>query len=130
MNSVHLAVASGALAMALVAGSAVADNISEVKVEASRIVTSTPSGRTSSGIPVVNLSLTYGVSLADLDLSTHTGATEAMRRVNAAADSACKELGRQYPDATPDDKQCAKAASDKAMIVLNKAIRGAEQARK
>ena len=52
------------------------------------------------------------------------------KRINDAAEAACKEIGRQYRDATPDERTCAKAASDKAMTSLNKMVAAAEQNRR
>jgi len=99
---------------------------SEVQVQATRIPSTKVVGRTTSGIPVVEVSLSYRVSLAGLELSTKYGADEAGRLVNAAAEAACKEIGRQYPNATPSDRACAKAASDKAMVRVHELVAAAE----
>lgn len=130
MISLQFKVAAGTLALALIAGSAIAQQLAEIEVTAFRHVTTTPAGRTTSGIPITDLSLDYHVSLGDLDLSTNSGADAAAKRVNSAADRACKELGRQFPNSTPSDKACAKAASDKAMPTLHQMVAAAEKARK
>jgi len=51
-----------------------------------------------------------------LDLASHVGALELEKRVHDAAMAACKEIGKQYPNATPSEDACAKAAADKAMV--------------
>lgn len=94
----------------------------EISVEAMR-VTHTKVGQTTTGtpgIPIENVSLAYGVSTAGLDLSTQSGKQELKERVHRAAMTACKELGRQFPDATPTDAECAKLATDKAMAQIEK----------
>ncbi len=129
MSIVHFKVAAATAALALAAGSAVAQSTQEVKVQATRDVHAKVTGHSYTGIPIVDLSLTYGVSLADLDLSTNSGANEAAKRVSDAALAACKEIGRQYRDATPSEAECAKAASDKAMIRVHEMVASAEKGR-
>ncbi len=129
MSTVQLKVAAATAALALMAGGAMAQGTPEVKVQATRDVTAKVAGHTTSGVPILDLSLTYGVSLAGLDLSTSSGANEAAKRVNDAALAACKEIGRKYRDATPSDTECAKAASDKAMIQVHEMVASAEKAR-
>ena len=103
-------------ACALLAGPAFSQELDEVVVQATRLVATKTVGHTASGIPIVDVSLSYGVSAADLQLATHAGAMELEKRVTDAALAACKELGRQYPDSVPKDAECAKAASEKAMV--------------
>jgi len=67
------------------------------------------------------------VSLAGLNLATKSGATEAENRVSAAALAACKEIGRQYPDAAPSENQCAREAAQKAMVKVNELVLAAEK---
>jgi UrcA family protein len=98
---------------------ALAQNANEVTVQGTRVLNTKNVGRTSSGIPIVDVSLSYGVSLAGLDLASHAGATELEKRVHDAAMAACKEIGRQYPDATPSTAECAKVAADKAMVQVH-----------
>jgi len=129
MNSVQLKLVAGAIALGLV-GSAFAQAPQEVRVQATRVVSSKTVGHSPSGVPIVDLSLTYGVSLMGLDLSTNSGATEAAKRISDAADAACKELGDKYPDATPSQRECAKIASEKAMVTLHGLVAAAEQTRK
>ena len=129
MSIVHFKVAAATAAFALLVSSAVAQSTTEVKVQATRDVHAKVTGHSYTGVPIVDLSLTYGVSLAGLDLSTSSGANEAAKRVSDAAVAACKEIGRQYQDATPSEAECAKAASDKAMIQVHEMVASAEKAR-
>ncbi len=120
-------------AAALIAGVAVAQSVPEVKVQATRVISSAINaktvGRTSSGVPIKDITLSYGVTAEGLDLSTHTGAVAFEQRVKDAADQACKDIGRQYPDATPSDAACAKAAADQAMVRVHELIAAAEKTR-
>src|SRR5579862_2096694 len=118
-------VSIGLLAAVSVAGIAIAQDTGEVTVQASRVVKKTI-GTTASGIPIQDVSLSYGVSTAGLDLSSASGADELKKRVVEAAKAACKELGRQYPSSTPEDAACTKAATDKAMTKVNDLIASAK----
>lgn len=129
MGRLYFKVVVGA-AMVLIAGGAIAQELQEIEVTAFRHVTAKPAGRGTSGIPITDLSLDYHVSLEDLDLSMHSGADTAAKRVSLAADRACKEIGRQFPNSTPSDKECAKVASDKAMVRLHEMVAAAEKAHK
>lgn len=120
-------------AAALVAGVALGQGVPEVKVEATRVIasgiTAKTVGRTSSGVPIKDVTLSYGVSAEGLDLSTHTGAQAFEQRVKDAAEQACQDIGRQYPDATPSEAACAKAAADQAMVRVHELIASAEKIR-
>ncbi len=113
MRKLLVATAAGVLATSLIAVAGA--QTPEVTVQASRVI-ETHVGTTSSGFPILDVSLGYGVSTAGIDLSSHAGALQLEKRVNDAAMAACKELGRRYPGSTPSDKLCAKSASDKAMV--------------
>jgi UrcA family protein len=110
--------AIGLLAVSSVSTLVVADDMGEVTVQASRVVSKTV-GKTASGIPIVDVSLSYGVNAKDLDLSSHAGFMEMQKRINDAAAAACKELSRQYPNSSQNDTDCAKAAAAKAMVKVN-----------
>jgi len=119
------------VAVALLAGVSVnavviAQEMGEVTVQASRVVKKTI-GRTSSGVPIQDISLSYGVSTAGLDLSSSAGAAALKKRVTDAANAACKELGRQYPDASTTDAECVKNATDKAMVKVNDLVAAAQK---
>lgn len=119
MTRTLIKIAVGLLAGALVNTVVVAEDMGEVTVQASRVVNVKTVGKTASGFPIQDISLSYGVKAQDLDLASYAGVTELKKRVTAAAQAACKELGRQYPDSTPGDSDCAKAATDKAMVRVN-----------
>lgn len=89
----------------------------EINVQASRVTTSTVGQTTTGtpGVPIQHVSLSYGVSVAGLDLSSPSGQRELKERVSRAAMAACAELGRQFPGSTTSDSDCIKAATSKAM---------------
>jgi len=120
-------------AAALISGLAVAQGVPEVKVQATRVISSAITaktvGRTSSGIPIKDITLSYGVTAEGLDLSTNTGAMAFEQRVKDAAEQACKDISKQYPDATPSDAACAKAAADQAMVRVHELVAAAEKTR-
>ena len=119
MTKIVIKVAVGLFAAVLVSSISAAQQVEEVTVQASRIIQQ-HAGHTSTGIPIVDVSLSYGVSYAGLDLVSHDGVMQLERLVNEAAQQACKELSRQYPlDAKPGDAECAKMAADKAMIKVH-----------
>ncbi|MGO9424026.1 MAG: UrcA family protein [Steroidobacteraceae bacterium] len=111
-----------AAAFALIGPIAAAQNVEEVTVQGTRVMTTEAAGRTSTGIPLVDVSLSYGVSVADLDLASQYGPIALEKRVRDAALAACKEIGRQYPHSTPSDEDCAKAAADKAMVKVHELV--------
>ena len=121
MTRIVVRVAIGLLAASPLSTAVLAQDTGDVIVQASRVNKQTV-GKTSSGIPIVDLSLSYGVSAKDLDLASHAGATELQRRVAEAAKAACKELGRQYPESLPSTDDCAKAATAKAMVRVNELL--------
>ena len=124
MTRTLMRAAIGSLAVTLASTAVIAEDMGEVTVQASRVV-SKMVGKTASGVPIVDISLSYGVSAKGLDLASNAGATELRRRVADAAKAACKELGRQYPDSLPNDADCAKAATDKAMVKVNEMLAAA-----
>ncbi len=109
-------------------GVAIAQQSQEVEVQATRAVKAKLVGRNTYQVPILDLSLAYRVNLADLDLSKAAGASEAERRVKVAAEQACRNIGRQYPHATPSDRKCAKAASEEAMTKVHELIAAAQSA--
>jgi len=128
MKTIFARVAVGAIASALLGGIAVAQNVEEVTVQGSRIVTTKVVGRTSSGVPIKDVTLSYGVSIAGLDLASHAGFMEAEKRVNDMAEAACKDLVQRYPTGTPSEAECTKAAADKAMVKVNELAAAASKA--
>ena len=128
MRTILVRLVVGAAVWLLVSAHASAQNAQEIKVQAKRAMNTKVVGRTSSGVPIVNVSLSYGVSVADLDLTSSSGAAEVARRVNDAAQAACKEIGRQYPDATPSEAECAKSGVDEAMVKVRELVAAAKKA--
>jgi len=126
MSKRLIKVAVGLLAAVSVNAVVVADEMGEVTVQASRVVKKTL-GTTASGIPIEDISLSYGVSTAGLDLSSSAGASALQKRIGDAATAACKELARQYPDSKTTDAECVKAATDKAMVKANEMIAAAKK---
>jgi UrcA family protein len=129
MSKSLITVAVGLLAGASLSAVVVAQDMGEVSVQASRVVKKVI-GTTSSGVPIEDVSLSYGVGTAGLDLSTSAGAAELQKRVGNAATAACKELGRQYPNSTTTDAECVKKATDKAMVRVNELIAAAKKSGK
>jgi len=128
MRTILVRLVVGAAVWLLVSAHASAQNAQEIKVQAKRAMNTKVVGRTSSGVPIVNVSLSYGVSVADLDLTSSSGAAEVARRVNDAAQAACKEIGRQYPDATPSERECTKSSADEAMVKVRELVAAAKKA--
>lgn len=116
-----------AVAAALIGGIAVAQNLQEITVQGTRVLNEKPAGRTTSGLPILDVSLAYGVNLADLDLASEYGPIAAEKRVRDAALAACQELGRKYPLSSPSDDACAKAAADKAMVKVTEMVAAARK---
>jgi UrcA family protein len=123
-----VAAAVGVAAAAVVSSGAVAQTVAEVTVQATRNVSTKLVGKTSSGIPIQEVSFSYGVSTAGLDLATVAGAEELDKRINDAALAACQEVGRQYPKSTPTDAECAQAAAKKAMVTAHELVHAANKA--
>jgi UrcA family protein len=124
MTKTMVRIAIGLLGVTALSAIWAAEDIGQVTVQASRIMQKS-AGKTSSGIPIEDVSLAYGVSAKDLDLASHAGALELQKRVSDAALKACTELGRQYPDSLPNTKDCTKASTDKAMVRANELIAAA-----
>jgi UrcA family protein len=122
--------AAVAAALAIASGTAVAQQSSEIVVEAPRVERS--AGRTPTGSPVDIISVAHRVSYRDIDISTNSGARALEQRIKDAAKAACKEIDTLYPikDPVPGDPPCEKAATDKAMVQARAAIAAAEKARK
>jgi UrcA family protein len=120
---------------AIVAGSAIADeDLPTITITASRMgrsaVTTEVVGRAAAtGAPVERLTLTWSVPFTDLDLSTHSGATELQKRVNARAQAVCQELDRLFPFTDRGGAPCVKEAAAGGLAQADKLIAAAEHAR-
>jgi UrcA family protein len=112
-----LITAAGAVAAAVVGGNVIAQNVAmpEVIVETHREVT-TNVGKSTSGVPIVDVSMGYTVTSKGLDIGTPIGARAFEARVRDAATAACQELGQRYPNSSTSDAECVKQATDKAMV--------------
>jgi len=127
MRKILVGTAVAVLESALIGS--VASAQTEVSVQATRILSTRTVGRTAAGVPIVDISLAYSVSLKDLNLALATRATEAEQRVKDAALGACKEISRNYPDATPNELTCAMIATDKALVKLHQMVADAGKAK-
>lgn len=121
MHKILLGIAIGAAASMTLGSIAAAEDLQEIVVTGKGEVVVKPAGRTSSGIHMVDMSITYGVSYAGLDLASAAGAAEIEKRVNDAAKDACKEIRTKRPlmQFTTSDAECAKSAAEKAMIKVH-----------
>ncbi len=116
-----LITAAGAVGAAVAAGIVIAQDVAmpEVIVETHREVVTTV-GKSTSGIPIVDVSMGYTVTAKGLDIGTPIGARAFEARVSDAARAACQELGQRYPNSSTSDAECIKRATDKAMTDVRK----------
>jgi UrcA family protein len=110
----------GLTAIAIGGTSAYAGTLETVTVTGSRAVSEEVVGKSRIGADIREVSVTYRVNVADLDLASSAGKAEVERRVKAAASAACKDLDRLTFDnpTSPDDAPCVKKAVDKAMATV------------
>ena len=85
--------------------------IEEIRVEGPRRVTreSLPFGQGE------QVSLSYNVSFADLDLRQNSDVREFEKRIETAADEICTQLEELFPLGSPSKRDCARSATHKAM---------------
>jgi UrcA family protein len=109
---------AGAVAAGVVTGNVIAQNVAmpEVTVETHREVSTTVGRSSSTGAPIVDVSMGYTVTAKGLDIGTPAGARAFEARVSDAATAACQELGQRYPNSSTTDAECIKRATDKAMV--------------
>jgi UrcA family protein len=74
------------------------------------------------GIPIKDVSLTYHVNLADLNLASPAALTEIEKRVALAARRACRELGMMYPISHPNNSECVRVAAEKSMTQVRELL--------
>jgi UrcA family protein len=120
-------VAAAVFATIVFSSAVIADEVQEVTVQAKRAFSTTVTERLAGGVPILDISVSYGVRTTDLDLATHSGATVLEQRVKDAAKAACREISRQYPDSTPGERDCASVAASKAMPQVKQLVAAAEQ---
>jgi len=116
---------------ALGAGSALADDTSQIVVEAKAPVHKM---QTSTGQPggdrVDLLSVSYHVHMTGLDLSKHGDVLQAQEQVKAAAKKGCAAIQKDYPvDAMSDVRQCESEATARGMAQLDKLVAAAGKAK-
>lgn len=89
-------------------------------VTGSRGLTQKEVGKTASGLPIQEISLSHTVKIADLDPNSAAGLAEIERRVTAAAKAACDEIDRMAlgNPTSPSDAACVKRAVDAAMAKI------------
>ena len=121
MRRIHNGTALAVLAALAVGVSADAGPPETVVVTGSRAVAEKNIGRTTLGVPIKEVSLTYRVNIADLDSHTAAGRAEIEKRVTAAAKAACDEIDRLAlgGPTSPDDAVCVKLAVEAAMKSVN-----------
>lgn len=101
------------VAAALFAGAAVSQETEGITVEAKRVEKTEV--RTAGQAPEYVLHASYRVTYDDLDVSTRAGRDEVKRRVEKAADLACRQIARAEPFAEPDHQKCAYQTAKEAM---------------
>ena len=127
MNKMLLGIGIGVAVSISVGSIAVAQPVQEIVVTARGDVAVKPAGRSTSGVPIVDMSISYGVSYAGLDLASAVGVAELEKRVNDAAKEACKEIAakRPFQQFATSEAECAKAAADKALVKVHDLEAGA-----
>ena len=115
MRALVAIAAARAVASALIGTVALTQESADVTVEASRLVQTKASQRTSS-VPIVKIALSHGVSATGLNLATPAGAAELEKRVKDAAAMACKETSRIEPLAEPSEAECIRLSAEHAMV--------------
>jgi len=136
MTTISRPMKSALTAIALTVAGAAAmaqskSDVPEVKIEASQPVIT--AGRSKvTGEPIQTVQITRQVSFADLDLSTSAGTKELEKRMNAAAETVCKDIQNLYPEGAFGSgakgfrvDSCVKSAVDGAMPQMKVAIAAA-----
>jgi len=120
MRPIHNGTALVVLAALAVGMSADAAPVETVIVTGSRGLTQKEVGKTTSGLPIEEISLSYTVKIADLDPNSAAGLAEIEKRVTAAAKAACSEIDRLAlgNQTSPSDAACVKKAVDAAMAKI------------
>jgi UrcA family protein len=128
--------AAAAVALASLAGYAVAQQIEEIVVEATRLYAEIdkPRVKYTSGRPVpgerYEVRLQGRVNAAGLDLTDPQDEAVFRARVSNVAWDVCQRIGEAYPKTQPDTAACAKSAEDavaaqvEAIIDKAKAAKG------
>jgi len=112
---------------ALLGTVAIAQKVPEVIVQAHRGVTTKSLGRDRLGIPVTEATMSLGVSLADLDLSTSAGKSEASQRIFKASGEVCMDLVNEFPEEVHTLQKCTRETSHQAEKQLQRLVATAAQ---
>ena len=115
------------LGFLLVGATSLAQQTSQVIVEAPRVEKSTQTAPP--GKPRETLSIIYKVDYSDLNLATHSGAVELQNRIKDSAKRACQQLATLYPGTIEGETPCVQCAVKGAMVQANKFIAAAEAAK-
>jgi UrcA family protein len=107
-----------------VTAAALADQLPTITIGAG-VTSKSVIGHSELGIPLEQVSITYRVSYADLDLRTVVGAAELNKRVKEPAHAACKQLDDLYPLEEKNEPQCARTAIAQASSQVEHAIANA-----
>ena len=107
---------------------ALAQKVPEVTVHAHRGVTTKQVGRDRGGIPVTEATMSVGVSLGDLDLSTSAGKDEAHRRIFTAAGEVCMDIVQEFPEEVHSLQKCTRETSRQAENELQRLVAQTGQA--
>ena len=116
-------VALGAMFCVAASWPGLAQEMGQVVVEATRVESTMVKG-----MPA--LSIVYKVSYSDLNLATHSGATELQKRVKDSAAKACTQLAKLEPTSVETDPTCVTTATKNGLAQADKAIAAAEKSAK
>ena len=105
--------------LAIVAGSAIAQPMEVVTVEAAR---STLVGQSTYGVPIREIRIQSRVSYADLDLTSASGALQLENRIKETAKVTCERIKVDIPAEGSSQAACVKDAVDGAMKEAQKVI--------
>jgi len=105
--------------LAVACAAAAAQPIEELTVTAAREVTV---GKTSTGVPIKEITVQSRVSYGDLNLTTDEGVQTLEARIQDAATSSCKDIVVQFPVQGSSDKECIRRAVKEAMVQAQAAI--------
>jgi UrcA family protein len=113
-----IALAAG---LCLTVSALAADELPPITIGAG-VMTKTQIGRSSSGLPTEQVTVTHRVSYKDLDLTKEAGAAELKKRVKATAHAACKQLDELYPLEAKNVQDCTRITFAKATPQVENAI--------
>jgi UrcA family protein len=115
------------LSVAALVGAAMASESAIAQKDVEIIIVTAPRevhkvvGRSPSGVPVEEISISYEVGIADLDLTTSSGLAELETRIGNAAKLACWALNKVTP-LIPTDPSCVTKAIASAADQKKQAI--------